>query len=69
MTNLQLLFNLAIFSPFLMINNNDHSAYSEINLKLSIYSFNIFIDVTGMLWMYMKNYNAEQISLTNFLLV
>ena len=27
--------------PFLMINNNDHNAYSEINLKLSIYSSNI----------------------------
>ena len=33
---LQLLFNLANFLLFLMI-NNDHSAYSEINLKLSIY--------------------------------
>ena len=32
---------LANFLPFLMINNNDHSAYSEINLKLSIHSFNI----------------------------
>ena len=40
LTNLQLLFNLN-FLPFLMINNNDHSAYSEINLKLSIYSYNI----------------------------
>ena len=40
LTNLQLLFNLTNFLPFLMI-NNDHSAYSEINLKLSIYSFNI----------------------------
>ena len=47
--------------------NNDHSAYSEINLKLSIYSFNILIDVTGILGMYMKDYNAEKISLTNFL--
>ena len=27
--------------PFLMINNNDHSAYSEIDLKLSIHSLNI----------------------------
>ena len=27
--------------PFLIINNNDHSAYSEINFKLLIYSFNI----------------------------
>ena len=40
LTNLQLLFNLANFLPFLMI-NNDQSAYCEINLKLSIYSFNI----------------------------
>ena len=63
LTNLQLLFNLANFLPFLMI-NNDHSAYSEVNLKLSIYSF---IDVTGILRMYIKNYNAEKISLTNFL--
>ena len=46
--------------------NNDHSAYSEINLKLSIYSFNL-IDVTGILGMYMNDYNAEKISLTNFL--
>ena len=52
--------------PFLM--NNDHSAYSDINLKLSIYSFNILysVDVTGILRMYMKDYNAEKISLTNF---
>ena len=41
LANLQLLFNLANFLPFLIINNNDHSAYSEINLKLLIYSFNI----------------------------
>ena len=34
LANLQLLFNLANFLPFLIINNNDHSAYSEINLKL-----------------------------------
>ena len=33
--------NLANFLPLLIINNNDHSAYSEINLKLLIYSFNI----------------------------
>ena len=65
-TNLQLLFNLANFLPFLMI-NNDHSANSDINLKLSIYPFNILIDVTGILRMYMRDYNAEKISLTNFL--
>ena len=35
-TNFQL-----FFLPFLMINNNDYSAYSEINLKFSIHSFNI----------------------------
>ena len=34
------LFNLVNFLPFLMI-NNDHSAYSESNLKLSLYTFNI----------------------------
>ena len=67
LTNLQLLFNLANILPFLMISNKDHSAYSEINLKLSIYSFNYLVDVTGILRMYMKNYNAEKISLTNFL--
>ena len=44
-----------------MINNNDRSAYSEI--------FEYLIDVTGILRMYMKNYNAKKISLTNFLRV
>ena len=68
LTNLQLFFSIANFSPFLM-NDQQCTVKSTIILlpELSVYYLIPYRHKSDIRRIFMKDYNAEKIFLTNFL--